>query len=192
MALVAGTKNGASGLTDEAAFVAEPESKEQSPSLCQLWHRRIGHLGVGKVRSLHEVTEGLSQRIVPGPGKAMCDVCLETKMRREKRGRSAPRTELLELVGMDICGPFPTSLSGNKYFIQIVDYSSRKGWEIPVPDRKVDTVRPVLDRWKASAELESEKRLMAVRTDNAPELINIVDAWNEDHGVKHEKTIAQA
>ena len=189
MALRATASSYADDSSDELALVSEVDVGEKRESSYRLWHRRIGHLGVGKVRSLYDVADGLEQRIVPGSGEALCDVCLETKMRREKRGRCAPRSELLELVGMDICGPFPPSLTRNKYFIQIVDYSSRKGWVLPIPDRKVDTVRPILDRWKLSAELESGKRLLAVRTDNAPELINIVDSWNKSHGVRHERTI---
>ena len=46
------------------------------------------------------------------------------------------RDNILDLVLGDTCGPFPKSISGNVYFVNLVDNAIRRRWTIPVPDRK--------------------------------------------------------
>ena len=135
-ALIAGLDNRTQGTIGDAALVGEAESDMEETSEYNLWHRRLGHFGKTKLRNQHTITDGLRKRIAPGSGEDKCDVRLETKMRRENFGPSALKTELLELVSMDVCGPFGKSINGNQYFLQIVDYASRKGWVIPIPDRR--------------------------------------------------------
>ena len=47
-------------------------------------------------------------------------------------------------LSLDLSGPYPTSLSGNKYIIAFVDWNS--GWPeaFAVPDKTVDTVADLI------------------------------------------------
>eukprot|EP00961_Rhodomonas_salina_P193512 2612322-Rhodomonas_salina.1 len=60
-----------------------------------------------------------------------CRDCMITKGTHRNRPPLSQRraTRPLELVHMDIAGPFKTSMQGNKvYFLVIVDDYSRKAW----------------------------------------------------------------
>ena len=47
-------------------------------------------------------------------------------------------------ISLDLSGPYPTTLSGNKYIIAFVDWDS--GWPeaFPVPDKTADTVADLI------------------------------------------------
>lgn len=82
------------------------------------------------------------------------------------------REGVLDSVSCDIHGPLPTSRNRNRYFTNLVDNTTRKGWTIYTPNRKLVLVE--LDKWKVIVELEIGKKLKALRVNNAIELIIIV------------------
>ena len=61
------------------------------------------------------------------------------KVRPPQQETDAPPFPFAKL-GLDISGPYPTTLSGNKYIISFVDWYS--GWPeaFPVPDKSTETV----------------------------------------------------
>jgi hypothetical protein len=151
-----------------------------------LWHRRFAHLGHQKIRQLHHVTT-LKKAIPITDRPSVCDVCAQTKIRnqtnREVRKR---RDQVLDLVSIDIAGPFPASLTGNRYFLEVVDNYSRKVWVYPIKDQT--GAIPVLRQWRVQAELETGNKVMAVRSDNAPELKELLEEWNVTSGVQPQYT----
>ncbi len=57
-----------------------------------------------------------------------CDVCQRHKQKRpfkENLQRFTPVNRPWELLGLDICGPFPETLEGHKYLLVAVDYLTR-------------------------------------------------------------------
>jgi transposase InsO family protein len=170
----------------EAAKVKALMRAEEAEKLYHLWHRRLGHFKKSKLRSLHEITD--IKAAIPINTTHRCEVCDTTKMvKKSSKTPTTRKDDLLELVSFDICGPFPTSINGNKYLLEGVDNSSRKSWSLPIPDRKsVDTV---LDRWKAEVELQSGRKLQAIRIDNARELIKETSAWRDRNGIELQTTI---
>jgi hypothetical protein len=71
----------------------------------------------------------------------------------------------LELIYLDIAGPFPQSIGGNRYFIHIIDSYTRVNWIIPLK-HKSDAI-PLMKTWKAEVELATGDEIIAARTDNA-------------------------
>ncbi|KAI0991074.1 hypothetical protein K3495_g17113, partial [Podosphaera aphanis] len=93
----------------------------------------------------------------------------------------------LALVHIDVAGPFPKSLRGNKYFLQIVDNYTRKVWSFPIKTK--DESPLCLQTWRNKVELQSGKKLKAVRSDNAPELKKTIDEWEREFGIQAEYTV---
>jgi transposase InsO family protein len=99
-----------------------------------------------------------------------CQGCTIGKMHRTPFPRaSAYRAEhVLDLVHGDLCGPItPATMSGNKYFLLIVDDNSRYMW-IEVLRTKDEAFR-FFRKIKAHAELQSGAKLRAFRSDRGGE-----------------------
>jgi hypothetical protein len=68
-------------------------------------------------------------------------------MKNKTNKKLSPRkTEILELISIDMAGPFPTSLRGNTVMMEIVDNGSRKKWSIPMKSK--DEAIPQLYKFK--------------------------------------------
>ena len=75
-----------------------------------------------------------------------CETCQRKKLVKERRPMqdmptpSAP----MEIVGIDTCGPFPVTETGNKYVCTIVDHFS--GWPeaYAIPDKSANTIAQLL------------------------------------------------
>ena len=96
----------------------------------------------------------------------VCDGCLVGKQRRASFPREGNfrASKALELVHGDLCGPItPATPAGNKYFLLIVDDFSRYMWIVllKTKDQALEAFRKV----KMVAEVESEAKLKALRTD---------------------------
>ncbi|KAI0993875.1 hypothetical protein K3495_g14309, partial [Podosphaera aphanis] len=124
---------------------------------------------------------------IPVAEKRICKVCKIGKMRNKISKILAPhKREPLELISFDIAGPFPTSLRGNRYFLQVVDSWSRRLWSIPLKTK--DQAIHELRKLKLREEKQTGKMLKAARSDNAPELKNVMEQWQREDGVIAEFT----
>lgn len=83
----------------------------------RLWHRRLGHPSV-KIQIMMDL---------PVPNE-FCEICCTSKQTATPMGKG-PRTKEKNpwlTVHTDICGPiFPTTASGVKYFMTLIDEHSR-------------------------------------------------------------------
>jgi hypothetical protein len=78
----------------------------------------------------------------------------------------------LELIHLDLAGPFPQSIYGNRYFIFIIDSYTRVNWIILLKHMS-DAIARMKSR-KVEFELAIGDKIIATRTDNAPELIQAI------------------
>ena len=108
--------------------VASALSAKATP---QLWHRRYGHMGYDNMAKLQtdQLVDGIqpSAKDFKAAGDALCEPCVKAKHHKISRGPSNTNTSNpLELVHMDVCGPFQeASLGGSRYLATFVDdYSS--------------------------------------------------------------------
>ena len=160
---------------------------QKDKDLYKLMHRRLNHLGLEKIRTLHKVTT-LSHPIKIPRSKEMCEVCKLTKMRNQIPKTLSPHKEFkLALIQFDVAGPFPPSIRGNRYFMLIIDNWARKEWTLCMA-YKSDAPR-ALREWKAETESRANSKIKAARSDNAPELLQAIKEWNnEGSGVRVEST----
>ena len=64
-------------------------------------------------------------------------------------------------IGIDVSGPYPTSLSGNKYIVGYVDWCSGYPEAFAVPDKSADTIahliiEEIFSRYSAPLEIVSD------------------------------------
>lgn len=90
-----------------------------------MWHERLGHLDP---QSVNKLKNGLAIGVkFDGNKEDDCKVCClgkQTRLKFNKTGSCA--SELLEVVHTDLCGPFPESFGGSKYFLTFTFDFSRK------------------------------------------------------------------
>ena len=129
-------------------------------------HRRFGHYGPNLLRNLHKVSNLGTKIKIPPAARRLCKPCALAKMRN--RFTAEHKKEPLALVSLDIAGPFPKSLRGNNYFLQIIDNYTRKNWSLPLKSK--DEAMTTLRTWKAREERQTGKVVNTARSDNTPEL----------------------
>ncbi|RFU24803.1 hypothetical protein B7463_g11531, partial [Scytalidium lignicola] len=137
----------------------EPELKDTEKERYLLFHRRFAYLGPKKIRNLHKVTT------------------LETLIK-------VPRKR--KICEFDVARPFPQSLRGNKYFLLIIDNFTRKNWVLPLSNKS--DAQGELEVWKTVVELQAETKIKVARSDNAPELLQVIEGWRINQGVESQPT----
>ena len=92
-----------------------------------LWHCRLGHIGVKRMKKLHAdgILESLDYESLDA-----CKPCLMGKMTKTPISRTMERaTDLLEIIHTDVCGPMSVDAhGGHHYFLTFTDDLSRYGY----------------------------------------------------------------
>ena len=97
------------------------------------------------------------------------------------------KTELLELVHFDLCGPMKTkTLGGALYFVTFIDDCSRQHWVYVLKTK--DQVLGVIKQFQASFERETRKKVKCIRTDNGGEYCEPFDEHCKHQCIRHKKT----
>ncbi|CAI7761882.1 unnamed protein product [Closterium sp. NIES-54] len=132
----------ASGQVLAAVSRSGPES---APCSCRLlshetllWHHRLGHPSLPRLRSMASrvLVSGLPQSLPPlpsGPGPS-CVPCVEGRLRATPHSSHFPPTEApLQTLHMDVWGPAPVRGQGyERYFLLVVDDYSRYTTVLPL------------------------------------------------------------
>ncbi|CAI5993874.1 unnamed protein product [Closterium sp. NIES-65] len=139
----------------------------------ETWHERLCHVNIPMLQKL--VKDGCLKGLeVKGAAKEIgsCPTCLETKFTKFPFSSSTgPAKAPLALVHMDVVGPTRAlSLSGNRYFLTIVDDHTRAVWVYPLKT-KGEVAAAVLKEWMPRAQRESGHKVKVIRTDNGGEFI---------------------
>ena len=92
-----------------------------------LWHCRLGHIGVKRMKNLH--TDGLLESL-DFESPDTCEPCLIGKMTKTPFSGTMERaSDLLEITHADVCGPMSVDTrSGYRYFLTFTDELSRYGY----------------------------------------------------------------
>ena len=150
-----------------------------------LMYRRFGHMGNEVLRNIHHVTDHGPIQLLNE--KHICSSCQIGKITRYVNHAVAERRDnILDSVLGDTCGPFPKSISGNVYFVNLVNNATRRRWTIPVLDRK--SIPKRLDAWKSVVELQTNRKLKALRVDNVLEFNLLLTEWGKKWGILQELT----
>ena len=98
--------------------------KVNNDSATYLWHYRLGHIGVKRMKKLHAdgILESLDYESLDA-----CEPCLMGKMTKTPfSGRMERATDLLEIIHTDVCGPMNIEARGGyRYFLTFTDDLSR-------------------------------------------------------------------
>src|SRR5512141_1382666 len=98
--------------------------KVNNDSATYLWHCRLGHIGVKRMKKLHAdgILESLDYESL-----GACEPCLMGKMTKTRfYGTMERATDLLEIIHTNICGPMSVDAHGGYcYFLTFIDDFSR-------------------------------------------------------------------
>ncbi len=157
--------------------------------------RRFGHLGYGNLFQLKDkhMVEGIATPAqsfkAQQDQKPLCEACTLGKQHRlpfPKSDSKSSRT--LELVHMDVCGPFQVTSEGDaKYLATFTDDFSRLSEVLPLKQKSAvaEAVSTTMAKW----ETQTGKRLKAVRTDRGTEYVNKeLTIYFQDSGITHSTT----
>ena len=98
--------------------------KVNNDSATYLWHCRLGHIGVKRMKKLH--ADGLFDY----ESLDACEPCLLGKMTKTSFSGTMERAaDLLEIIHTDVCGPMNIKACGGyHYFLTFIDDLSRYGY----------------------------------------------------------------
>src|SRR3954463_9412350 len=101
--------------------------KVDSDNTTYLWHCRLGHIGVKRMKKLH--SDGLLESL-DFESFDTCEPCLMGKMIKIPfSGIMERATDLLEIIHIDVCGPMSVSTGGGyRYFLTFTNDLSRYGY----------------------------------------------------------------
>ena len=96
--------------------------KVNNDSATYLWHCRLGHIGVKRMKKLH------ANGILESPGA--CEPCLMGKMTKTPFSGTMERaTNFLEIIHTDVCNLMSVEARGGYcYFLTFTDDLSRYGY----------------------------------------------------------------
>ena len=94
--------------------------KVNNDSATCLWHCRLGHIGVKRMKKIH--ADGLLESLDYGSVDA-CKPCLIGKMTKTPFcGTMEQATDLLDIIHTDVCGPMGVEAHGGyHYFLTFTD-----------------------------------------------------------------------
>jgi len=159
----------------------------------QLWHARLGHLGLDNMINMVETGMVTGWDVSVDQFKSLkdvvCETCVLGKHSRDSFGASTTKTSRrLELVHMDVLGPIEDkSLGGRRYAATFLDDFS--GMSVVVPLEYKSDVPDAVRRVVHFLELQTGDKLRAVRTDRGGEYVNDeLRTYFASKGVRHQTT----
>ncbi|KAL2887235.1 Retrovirus-related Pol polyprotein from transposon TNT 1-94 [Ceratocystis lukuohia] len=149
-------------------------------------HRRFGHISDKRLRAINP------EKTPPRPEDFGCEHCSKGKMTRSHGNSSVSMAteEPLDSVSIDVSGPHEAGRNGHRWYAIIVDNFSRYKWLLPL--RKKSDVQRALDEWRKVIELKMGKTIKRTRSDNAPELKQILESWRRANGTEPTYTLTDS
>ena len=177
------------GLSTAATPSATTQTAHVAITLDDL-HHRLGHAHKDKL--LHMLDKGqLAGLTLVGPRQLdNCYGCALGKQHMHSlvTDIDKPTTRRLDLIHMDLMGPFATAKQGgHRYVLTIIDDNSRFCW-VEFLHKKSDVYDKFL-AWSTRIEREANTTLSRIRVDNGGEFKNArMDALCTSHGYTQEFT----
>src|SRR3954468_23068268 len=158
-----------------------------------LWHRRLAHVNMRTLQSLHEGGHilGLKDNVSFAKDR-VCRACVEGKMHDSphKRKTIVSSKRILELLHVYLFGPpSHASLGGKKYCLVIVDDYSRYTW-VYFFMLKSETQQTVID-FANEVQRQHNVPILAIRSDNGSEFKNnTLNEFLSEEGIRHQYSAA--
>jgi len=168
------------GLPETFDTKAPPAPKD---SKSDLWHKRLAHPGRNKSRLLQK----FYKRDISPQESLDCHHCIIGKSTRARLGKgSGIRAAMpLDLLHIDLADY--SNKTEFRYLLVVVDDASSFTYVKPLP-KKSDALK-VLQEWVKYAEVQTGRKLKALRSDNGGEWCsNTAQDWQNLAGFRWEKT----
>ncbi|KAJ9523614.1 hypothetical protein QJQ45_007311 [Haematococcus lacustris] len=163
----------------------------------KVWHERLGHASYSVLERMQRehmvsgVDTTASQFRAAGSDPAVCEGCVLGKQHRHVHfplpSPNAPAvTAALELIHMDVCGPFSMAAKdGSRYLATFLDEFTK--FSVVMPLRSKDQVPDCIITVIQQLETQSGSKCKAIRTDNGSEYVNkTVQAFCNSKGILHQ------
>ncbi|CAI7773437.1 unnamed protein product [Closterium sp. NIES-54] len=126
-----------------------------------LWHHRLGHTSLPRLRGMHSrlLVSGLPRSLLPLPPSPAppCLPCVEGRKRAAPHSSFPPTIAPLQTLHMDVWGPARISGQGReRYFLLVVDDYTR--YTMVFPLRSKGEVSDVLIPWIRTVRLQLRER----------------------------------
>jgi transposase InsO family protein len=158
-----------------------------------LWHRRLAHVSMRTLQSLHKGGHilGLKDSVSLAKNR-VCRVCVQGKMHdsRHSSKTTISSKRILELLHVDLFGPpSHASLGGKKYCSVIIDDNSRYTWVYLIA-HKSETQQTVIDFVK-EVERQFGQNILAIKSDNGSEFKKYtLNDFLSEEGIRHQYSAA--
>ena len=174
-------------ILDGNTVLSETCVAEGSKGKTELWHSRHGHMGLNNMKVL--AGKGLVSKEEIRE-LDFCENCVMGKAKKVSFNVGKHNSEyVLSYVHADLWGStnVTPSLSGNKYFLSIIDDKTRKVWLYFL--RSKDETFDRFCEWKELVENQQNKKVKCLRIDNGLEFCNLkFNAYCKDHGIERHMT----
>ena len=131
------------------------------PDKLNLWHRRFSHFDIKSIKN----------KLLKTDIKLKCPLCAQSKIKNKPYSKNINTTKhIFELLHLDLVGPLPESIHGNKYFFTILDDYSRYGWVLFLKGK--DYTFPAFYKWFNNVKNLYNTRIKYLRSDNGTEFRN--------------------
>src|SRR3954469_24962794 len=143
--------------------------KVDNDSPTYLWHCRLGHIGVKRMKKLH--ADGLLESL-DYESFDTCEPCLMGKMTKTPFfGTMERATNLLEIIHTDVCGPMSVSTRGGyRYFLTFTDDLSRYSY-IYLMKHKSETFEKFKE-FQNEVENHRNRKIKFLRSDRGGEYLS--------------------
>ena len=189
------------GYVENDLYVVDFSGKTTTSAMCLfgkadegwLWHRRLAHVNMRSLQSLHKGGHilGLKDNVVFAKDR-VCRACVEGKMHDSphKHKTIISSKRILELLHVDLFGPpSHASLGGKKYCLVIVDDYSRYCW-VYFFKTKDETQQTFID-FANEVQRQHNLSILAIRSDNGSEFKNYtLNDFLSEEGIRHQYSAA--
>jgi transposase InsO family protein len=174
------------GCTIHGSITAAAVTNDE-PSMTNLWHMRLGHM------SELGMAELMKRNLLVGCTQSnmkFCEHCVFGKHKRVKFNTVVHRTKgILDYVQADLWDPSrKPSYGGARYMLTIIDDYSRRVW--PYFLKNKDDTFAAFKEWKLMIEIQTERKVKLLRTDNGGEFYShVFDDYCRKEGIVRHHTI---
>ena len=143
--------------------------KVNNDSATYLWHCRLGHIGVKRMKKLHK--DGLLESL-DYESFDVCEPCLMGKMTKTPfSGTMEQANDLLEIIHTDVCGLMSVEARGEyRYFLTFTDDLSRYEY-IFLMKHKSKTFEKFKE-FQSEVENHRNKKIKFLRSDRGGEYLS--------------------
>jgi transposase InsO family protein len=135
----------------------------------QYLHQLLGHAGIKRIQRARDMVDGLPQ--VDDDIVGYCIACAKGKQKKEAISKipMTRSTQLLELIHMDVCGPYTRSIGGNFYKILFLEDSTNYTVNKFLKTKVAEKAIMEYIRW---AERRTGQKVKRLRCDRGGEFIS--------------------